>query len=93
MPTAASLRDPVLDPILDVCGAGGLPGDAHACPLAMVIVHQSDGWADRGFRLAFLRRPFDIPALAISVAVTLVFFLKVERRFFLKVERRFADIV
>ena len=43
--------------------------------------------------MAFLRRPFDIPALAISVAVTLVFFLKVERRFFLKVERRFADIV
>ena len=41
------LRDPVLDPILDVCGASGLPSEARACPLAMVVVHEPDGWANR----------------------------------------------
>ena len=45
-----------------------------------------------GFRSAFLGRPFDIPALAISLGVALVLFL-VGVAYFEKVERRFADII
>jgi lipopolysaccharide transport system permease protein len=45
-----------------------------------------------GFRSAFLGRPFDIPALAISFVVALVLFL-VGIAYFEKAERRFADII
>jgi lipopolysaccharide transport system permease protein len=45
-----------------------------------------------GFRSAFLDRPFDIPALALSLTVSLVIFL-VGVTYFEKVERRFADII
>jgi homopolymeric O-antigen transport system permease protein len=45
-----------------------------------------------GFRSAFLGRPFDIPALALSLSGALVLFL-VGIAYFEKVERRFADII
>lgn len=45
-----------------------------------------------GFRSAFLGRPFDTPALAISVAASIVLF-GMGVAYFEKVERRFADIV
>lgn len=45
-----------------------------------------------GFRSAFLARPFDVPALAISLGVALVLFLG-GVAYFEKVERRFADII
>lgn len=45
-----------------------------------------------GFRSAFLDRPFDLVALALSLAVALALFL-VGVAYFEKVERRFADII
>jgi len=45
-----------------------------------------------GFRSAFLGRPFDAPAIAISVAAAIALFV-VGIAYFEKVERRFADIV
>ena len=45
-----------------------------------------------GFRSAFLGRPFDAPAIAISVAASIVLF-GMGVAYFEKVERRFADIV
>jgi lipopolysaccharide transport system permease protein len=45
-----------------------------------------------GFRSAFLDRPFDWPALAVSFAVALALFL-IGVAYFEKVERRFADII
>jgi lipopolysaccharide transport system permease protein len=45
-----------------------------------------------GFRSAFLGRPFDIPALALSLGVALAIFL-VGVAYFEKAERRFADII
>jgi lipopolysaccharide transport system permease protein len=45
-----------------------------------------------GFRSAFLGRPFDLPALAISSAVAVVLFVA-GVAYFEKVERRFADLV
>jgi lipopolysaccharide transport system permease protein len=45
-----------------------------------------------GFRSAFLGRPFDIPALALSFVVALALFL-VGIAYFEKAERRFADII
>lgn len=45
-----------------------------------------------GFRSAFLDRPFDVPALALSLGVALVLFL-IGIAYFEKVERRFADII
>lgn len=45
-----------------------------------------------GFRSAFLARPFDIPAIALSLGVALVLFL-LGIAYFEKVERRFADII
>ncbi len=45
-----------------------------------------------GFRSAFLGRPFDLPALALSMAVSvLLFFAGVA--YFERVERRFADVI
>jgi lipopolysaccharide transport system permease protein len=45
-----------------------------------------------GFRSAFLDRPFDWPAIGISLAVSIVVFL-FGVFYFEKVERRFADII
>ena len=45
-----------------------------------------------GFRSAFLGKPFDVLALAISLGVAVVLFL-VGVAYFEKVERRFADII
>jgi homopolymeric O-antigen transport system permease protein len=45
-----------------------------------------------GFRSAFLGRPFDILALALSLGVALIFFI-VGVIYFERVERRFADII
>jgi lipopolysaccharide transport system permease protein len=45
-----------------------------------------------GFRSAFLGKPFDLPALALSFAVAVVFFVA-GVAYFEKVERRFADII
>jgi homopolymeric O-antigen transport system permease protein len=45
-----------------------------------------------GFRSAFLGRPFDWPAIAISLAVAVAIFV-VGVAYFEKVERRFADII
>ena len=45
-----------------------------------------------GFRAAFLGRPFDWTAIAISLAVAAVLFL-LGAAYFEKVERRFADII
>ena len=45
-----------------------------------------------GFRAAFLDRPFDISAIAISMAASIALFA-VGVAYFEKVERRFADIV
>jgi lipopolysaccharide transport system permease protein len=45
-----------------------------------------------GFRSAFLDRPFDVPALALSLGVSLVLFL-IGIAYFERVERRFADII
>ena len=45
-----------------------------------------------GFRSAFLGRPFDLSALAISFAVAVLLFV-IGVAYFEKVERRFADIV
>jgi homopolymeric O-antigen transport system permease protein len=45
-----------------------------------------------GFRSAFLARPFDVAAIALSLGVAFVLFL-VGVTYFEKVERRFADII
>lgn len=45
-----------------------------------------------GFRSAFLGRPFDLPALAVSVVAVVAVFL-VGVFYFVKLERRFADII
>jgi lipopolysaccharide transport system permease protein len=45
-----------------------------------------------GFRSAFLDRPFDVPALALSLTVAIALFL-VGVAYFEKAERRFADII
>jgi len=45
-----------------------------------------------GFRSAFLGRPFDIPALALSLGVAFVVFVA-GVAYFEKVERRFADMI
>jgi lipopolysaccharide transport system permease protein len=45
-----------------------------------------------GFRSAFLGRPFDVPAISISVMAAIALFV-VGVAYFEKVERRFADIV
>ena len=45
-----------------------------------------------GFRSVFLGRPFDIPALGLSLGVALIFFV-VGVAYFEKAERRFADII
>lgn len=45
-----------------------------------------------GFRSAFLGRPFDVGAIAISFSVALVMFI-VGIAYFERVERRFADII
>jgi lipopolysaccharide transport system permease protein len=45
-----------------------------------------------GFRSAFLGRPFDVPALALSLGVALILFLA-GIAYFEKAERRFADII
>jgi lipopolysaccharide transport system permease protein len=45
-----------------------------------------------GFRSAFLGRPFNFVALAISLGVAFVLFLA-GVAYFEKVERRFADII
>jgi lipopolysaccharide transport system permease protein len=44
------------------------------------------------FRSAFLNRPFDVPALAVSLGIAIVLFL-VGIAYFEKAERRFADII
>jgi len=44
------------------------------------------------FRSAFLGRPFDLPAIGISLCVAVLFFV-VGVAYFEKVERRFADII
>jgi lipopolysaccharide transport system permease protein len=45
-----------------------------------------------GFRSAFLDRPFDFTALAISLGMSIFLFL-IGVAYFEKVERRFADII
>ena len=45
-----------------------------------------------GFRSAFLGKPFDVPAIGISLVVALLLFV-VGVAYFEKVERRFADVI
>lgn len=45
-----------------------------------------------GFRSAFLGKPFDVPAIALSLVVSLLVFLA-GVAYFERVERRFADVV
>lgn len=45
-----------------------------------------------GFRSAFLGKPFDLPALAVSAAVSAFLFLA-SGLYFSRVERRFADVI
>jgi lipopolysaccharide transport system permease protein len=45
-----------------------------------------------GFRSAFLGKPFDLPGLAVSMLVSVVFFIA-GVAYFERVERRFADII
>ncbi len=55
----------------------------HANPMAALI---------EGFRSAFLGRPFDLPALGVSFALSAAIFA-VGVAYFEKTERRFADII
>ncbi len=55
----------------------------HANPMAALI---------EGFRSAFLGRPFDLPALGVSFALSAAVFA-VGVAYFEKTERRFADII
>ncbi len=55
----------------------------HLNPMAALV---------EGFRSAVLGRPFDVPALAVSVIAVAAAFL-VGVSYFVKIERRFADII
>ncbi len=55
----------------------------HANPMAALI---------EGFRSAFLGKPFDVPALAVSFAASAAIFVA-GVAYFEKIERRFADII
>lgn len=50
------------------------------------------GGLSEGFRSAFLGKPFDVPALALSLAVSVALFL-IGVAYFERVERRFADVI
>jgi lipopolysaccharide transport system permease protein len=57
----------------------------------LLLLNPMSGYID-GYRAAFLGRPFDWTAIAVSVALSLVLFAA-GTTYFRKVERRFADVI
>ena len=78
--------------ILDVCHPGRLPGEPHTGTMALDLFLNPMAGMIEGFRSALLGRPFDIPALALALAVAAALFAG-GVAYFEKVERRFADII
>ena len=57
----------------------------------LLLLNPMSGYID-GYRAAFLGRPFDWTAIAISTALSLILFIA-GTAYFQKVERRFADVI
>jgi len=57
----------------------------------IVAINPMTGMVD-AFRSVFLGKPFDVPAILISLAVSLLIFI-VGAAYFQRVERRMADVV